>query len=139
MTYEEESGFHVGVCTNVEVDSLNITRDNYIRLPNNISDLNDYMCGPMNRQGPMCSQCDDGFGLAVFSIGLACTKCTGVWHGIPLYLFIEFVPITIFYFIVILFHINLTSAPMVAFVFYSQITVLTFSTLVISNRLVFTS
>jgi hypothetical protein len=104
MTYEEESGFHVGVCTNVEVDSLNITMDNYIRLPNNISDLNDYMCGPMNRQDPMCSQCDDGFGLAVFLSDMCALsiKCTGVWYGIPLYLFIEFIPITVattFYFI----------------------------------------
>ena len=138
MTYEEGNGFHVGVCTNVEVDSLNVTTDNYVRLPNNISDLNDYMCGPMNRQGPICGQCDDGFGLAVFSITLICTNCTGVWYGIPLYLFIEFVPITIFYFIVMLFHINVTSAPMVAFVFYSQIAVSTFSTLV-SNKIVFNS
>ena len=92
----------------------------------------------MNRQGPMCSQCDDGLGLTVFSIRLTCTNCTGVWYGIPLCLFIEFVPITFFYFIVMLFHINLTSAPMVAFVLYSQIAVSTFSTIV-SNKIVFNS
>ena len=138
MTYERESGFHVGVCKNVEINSLNITTDNYIRLPNNVSDLNDYMCIPMNRKGPMCSQCTDGFGLAVFSIGHPCANCTGVWYGIPLYLFIEFVPITLFYFIVIFFHINVTSAPMVAFVVFSQIAVSAFSTMV-SNRIIFDS
>ena len=47
------------------------------------------MCGSVNRQGPMCSQCADGFGLAVFSIGHPCANCTGVWYGVPLYLFIE--------------------------------------------------
>jgi hypothetical protein len=36
MTYEEENGFHVGVCANVEVDSLNVTTDDYIRLLNNL-------------------------------------------------------------------------------------------------------
>ena len=138
MTYEEESGFHVGICKNVEINSLEITTDNYIRLPNNVSDLNDYMCGPMNRQGPVCSQCADGFGLAVFSIGHPCANCTGVWYGVPLYLLIEFVPITVFYFIFKFFHINITSAPMVAFVFFSQIAVSTFSTMV-SNRLIFSS
>ena len=138
MTYEEGSGFHVGVCNSVETDSLEITTDNYVILPNNVSALNDYMCGPMNRQGPICSQCDDGFGLAVFSIGHQCTNCDGVWYGVPLYLFIEFIPITVFYFLVMLLHINLTSAPMVAFVFYSQVAVSTFSTMV-SNRLVFNS
>ena len=135
MTYEEGSGFYVNPCDNI-VSSIKTAKDNYIRLPNNVSDLNDYMCGPMNRQGLMCSQCADGFGLAVFSIGHPCANCTGVWYGVPLYLFMEFVPPTIFYFIVIFFHINVTSAPMVAFVFFSQMAVSVFSSLV-SNRLIF--
>ena len=84
----------------------------------------------------MYSQCADGYGLAVFSIGQTCTNCTGVWYGVPLYLFIEFIPITIFYFIIMFSHINVTSAPMVAFVFYSQVAVSAFSSLV-SNKLIF--
>ena len=137
MTYEEKSGFYINLCENM-ISSLIIIKDNYIQLPSNISDLNDYMCGPMNRQGPLCGQCDDGFGLAVFSIGNQCTNCTGIWYGVPLYLIIEFVPITIFYFIIILFHINVTSAPMVAFILFSQIFVSAFSNL-ISNRLIFST
>ena len=139
MTYEEEDGFYVGLCDNVKLksNSLNTTEDNYIRLPSNVSDLNDYMCGPMNRKGLVCSQCVDGFGLAVFSIGHTCTNCTGVWYGVPLYLFIEFVPITIFFFIIVIFHINVTSAPMVAFVLYSQIAVSAFSNIMVSNKLIF--
>ena len=133
MTYEEESGFHVGLCNNIQVSRLNLTPDNYIKLPSNISDLNDYMCGPMNRKGRICSQCVDGFGLAVFSVEQTCVNCIGVWYGIPLYLLIELVPITIFYFIVMFFHINITSAPMVAFVFYSQMAISSFSH--ISNKL----
>ena len=96
------NGFYVNPCIN-NVSSLNTTKDNFIRLPNNVSDLNDYMCGPMNTQGPMCSQCVNGFGLVVFSIGHPCTNCTGVWCGVPLYLFMEFVPITSFYFIIMFF------------------------------------
>ena len=101
MTYEERNGFYINPCDSV-ISGLNITKNNYIRLPNNISALNDYVCGPMNRQGPMCSQYTNGFGLTVHSIGHTCSICTGLWYGTPLYLFIEFVPITIFYFIVIL-------------------------------------
>ena len=127
MTYEEESGFYVGHCGSVNVSGLNVTKDHYIWLPDNVSNLNEYMCGPLNRQGIMCSQCADGFGFAVFSVGPTCTNCTGVWYGIPLYLFIEFVPITIFFFVVLVFRISFTSAPMVAFVFYSQITVSVFT------------
>ena len=136
MTYEEGSGFYVGFCDGVKVDSLSTTDNNYIILPSNVSDLNDYMCGPMNRKGLMCSRCADGFGLAVFSIGQTCTNCSVSWYGVPLYLFIEFVPITIFYFIVLLFNINVTSAPMVAFIFYSQITVSAFTS-IITNKLIF--
>ena len=135
MTYEDENGFHVGLCDNIKISSLNMTQGNYIRLPSNVSDLNDYMCGPTNRKGRMCGQCIDGFGLAVFSVEYICTNCTGAWYGVPLYLFMDFVPITIFYFIVMFFHINVTSAPMVAFVFYSQLSVSAFS--MVSNKLIF--
>ena len=136
MTYEEDSGFHVARCNSGQVSSLNLTPDNrYIKLPSNVSDLNDYMCGPTNRKGRTCSQCIDGFGIAVFSVEQECVSCIGVWYGVPLYLFIELAPITIFYFIVMFFHINVTSAPMVAFVFYSQLAISSFSH--ISNKLIF--
>ena len=54
MTYEEESGFSFGLCDNIKVERLNTTKDNYIILPSSVSDLNDYMCGPMNRKDLMC-------------------------------------------------------------------------------------
>ena len=93
----------------------------------NASKLNDVMCDPMNRKGTLCSECkEDDHGPSVISLGLVCSNCTGVWYGIPLYLFLEFVPITVFYFIILFFRVNLTSAPMVAFVFYSQIIISTF-------------
>ena len=34
----------------------------FIELPSNITELNDYMCGPTNRKGMLCSECIDGFG-----------------------------------------------------------------------------
>ena len=134
-TYEEGRGLSVGLCNYFKVDNHETTKDNFIRLPSNISELNDYMCGPLNRKGVMCSECIDGFGPSITSVGYTCSNCTNVWYGVPLYLFLEFVPITIFYFIVLFFRINVTSAPMVAFVFYSQIGVSTF--LIMSNRYIF--
>ena len=81
MTYEEDSGFYVARCNSSQVSSLNLTPDNhYIKLPSNVSDLNDYMCGPMNRKGRTCSQCIDGFGIAVFSVEQECVSCIGVWY-----------------------------------------------------------
>ena len=80
------------------------------------------MCEPLNRKGRLCSECKDGYGLAVMSTGfqIPCSKCTGGWYKIPLYLFLEFVPITVFYLIILIFKINVTSAPMVAYIVMCQ-------------------
>ena len=40
-----------------------------MQLPQNLSQLNDFMCGPLNRKGYLCSECADGFGPAVTSFG----------------------------------------------------------------------
>ena len=86
----------------------------------------------MNRKGRVCSECIDGFGISVFSLVPTCSNCTGAWYGVPLYLFLEFVPITVFYIIILSFRLNVTSAPMVAFVFYCQISASTLY--LVSNR-----
>ena len=130
MTYEEGEGIYVAPCFFFQGDthSFRTTDDNnYIMLPKNISQLNDYMCGPMNRKGRVCSECIEGFGPSILSFGSICSNCTDVWYGIPLYLFLEFVPITVFYVVIVLFRISVTSAPMVAFVFFSQTGVITFN------------
>ena len=100
---------------------------NHIQLPNNVSELNDYMCGPMNRKGRVCSECIDGFSPSVTSMRYPCTNCTGAWYGIPLYLFLEFVPITLFYLAVLVFRISVISPPMTFCVMYSQILAYSFT------------
>ena len=73
----------------------------YLDLPGNLTDLNDFMCGPMSRKGLICSECIDGFAPAITSFGYQCSNCTeSAWYGVPLFLFLEFVPITVFYFII---------------------------------------
>ena len=99
----------------------NATPDGYFTLPNNISELNDYMCGPMNRKGQVCMDCIDGFGPSYTSLGYECSNCTGHWYRMPLYLLVELVPNTIFYLIILTFQISLTCAPMTGFIWYSQI------------------
>ena len=131
-TYQKGAGLSVGSCNYLRPSLYEVTEDNYIRLPDNTSELNDYLCGPVNRKGELCSECMDGFGPSIFTVTPICSNCTNAWYGVPLYLFLEFVPITIFYFIILFFRISVTSAPMVAFVFFSQIGVSTL--IVITNR-----
>ena len=127
MTYDElERTIFIGTCP---FSGNFSTSDNgrYVELlVKNVSELNDYMCVPMNRKGRLCSECIDGFGPSVISLGLECSRCAGAWYGVPLYLFLEFIPITVFFFVIFLFRVNITSAPMVAFVFFSQVIVATF-------------
>ena len=101
----------------------NISEPGFINLPDNISELNDYMCGPMNRKGHLCSECINGFGPSFTSIGYQCSNCTDVWYGIPLYILTELIPVTVFYLIILVFKIELASSPMTCFLFYSQLIV----------------
>jgi hypothetical protein len=99
----------------------------YIQLPDNVSELNDYMCGPLNRKGRLCSECKDGYGLATTSVGFQyfeCTKCAGAWYGVPLFLFLEMFPLTVLYLVILLFQVNITSGSITCFIFCSQVSVI---------------
>ena len=83
------------------------------------------MCGHMNRKGVVCSECIDGFGPSVMSFGYKCANCSKPWSGVTLYLLVEFIPVTVFYFLILTFRINMTSVPMTGFILYSQLMVYT--------------
>ena len=119
----EMDGTFIGQCRTYLINKNAMIIDGiYIQLPDNITQLNDYMCGSMNRKGRICSECVDGFAPSVTSLGYKCSNCSASsWYGIPLYLFLEFVPITLFYLAVLVFQISVTSSPMTFSVMYSQI------------------
>lgn len=123
MTYQEGAETALSSCHYFLIDVFldNVTEGFYITLPRNITLLNDYMCQPLNRKGFQCSECLDGFGVSVTSLGYPCSDCTGVWYGIPLYLFVELVPITVFFVIILVYRINITLAPMTSFIMVSQL------------------
>ena len=107
----------------------NKTKPGYKLLPENISDLNSNMCGPMNRKGYLCSNCIDGHGpsISVLIHPNDCYKCTDNWNGVILYLVIMLAPVTLFYLIMLVFQFRITSAPMPCFIMYSQFIVVLFS------------
>ena len=97
----------------------------YIQLPENVDLLNEFMCGSLNREGSLCEKCKNGYGIALYSYTLECSKCWGHGYGWVLYYFLELFPITVLYFLVVIFHIRATSSPLSALVFMSQIVVYT--------------
>ena len=97
----------------------------FIQMPSNVSLLNEFMCGPLNREGELCGKCKDGYGTALYSYTLECSKCWENGYGWVLYYFLELFPITVMYFLVVIFHIGATSSPLSALVFMSQVVVYT--------------
>ena len=102
----------------------NIVDHRYLALPRNVSDLNDVFCAPLNRDGFLCTDCIDGFGPSVATFGYACANCSESSYGWMLYILVELVPATIFYFAVLTLRIRITSAPMNCFVMFSQLAVI---------------
>ena len=127
MTYNEDTNLlSMTSCRYFEPGGYNVTNSKHILLPRNLSQLNDYMCGPLNRKGLVCSECADGFGPSMTSFRYKCANCTNAWYGVPLFLFLEFVPITVLYFVFWIFQISITSPPIPCFIMYAQLFVLAF-------------
>ena len=127
VTYNENTKvISVFNCPYFQQNCYNMTQSGWTILPKNLNQLNDYMCGRLNRKGLVCSECADGFGPSVTSFRYKCANCTDTWYGVPLFLFLEFVPITVFYFIILVFQISVTSVPMPCFVMYAQFVITAF-------------
>ena len=92
----------------------------YVRLPRNACDLNEFMCGGLNRTGLLCSHCKPGLGPAVVSYTLPCLKCLDSGYGWLLYMFLATFPTTVLFLVVIVCQLRITAAPMNAFIFVSQ-------------------
>ena len=126
-TYSEDTTLlSIGTCRYFESRGYNITGSQTLLLPRNLSQLNDYMCGPLNRKGVLCSECADGFGPSVTSFKYKCVNCTDDWYRVPLFLFLEFAPITVLYIIVLIFRVSVTCPPVPCFIMYAQFVVIAF-------------
>ena len=114
---------------NMKYKHLNVSKDgHHVLLPDNISELNQYTCGPMNRMYDTCIDCKNGYGPAIIPEPASCSNmcyiCKDTWYKLLLYLLIQFIPITVFCLLILAFQIRLTSAPMTCFIMYSQLIVL---------------
>ena len=118
MSYNETSKLtFVGQCPyNTKAESTLFNP-----LPKNVEQLNEQMCGPLNRTGLLCSQCQQGLGPAVFSPYRECVECMDEPYGWILYIFLATFPQTILCLFVIIFRINAASPALNGFVLAAQI------------------
>ena len=127
VTYSEDTNLlSMSWCRFFESGNYNVTGSQTVLLPRNLSQLNDYMCGPLNRKGLVCSECADGFGLSVTSFKHKCVNCEDSWYRLLLFLLYEFVPITVLYLTVLVFQMTVTSPPMPCFIMFAQFVVIAF-------------
>ena len=112
-----------GYCPYFTVNETEVLGVNYIWYYhiNFSSHLTEQTCGPLNRKGLLCSECYEGYGPAVHAFSNMCIKCEGSAYGRwALYLFVALFPITVFYFIIIIFNVNAASPPFKAYILFCQ-------------------
>ncbi len=97
--------------------------DTYQLTATSCQGFNDLVCGPFNREGLLCSKCKPGYGPAPYANSLKCEKCHDKYTGWLwlLYLLLELISLTIFYFLIVLFNIRATLPPFTSFVFFCQL------------------
>ena len=135
MTYDtSKSSIIIGQCPYTYYP--NVIDHVYVKLPQNISELNSVMCRPLNREGLLCAHCKDGFGPSDYSInGLKCESCEGNHYGWSVYFLLQIIPSTLLFIAVMVFRIKMTAAPMATFVFYCQVVVITFANSTLSTAM----
>ena len=117
-----DEDYVIGDCPYVPVNDQNYYHGFLKPLPENVSDLDQVMCGPFNRQGLLCSSCKPGYGIAVYSIGYPCAKCSGSRAlFVFLYVLLDLVPITLLYAVVVVFRVRATTPPLAGLVFFSHV------------------
>ena len=125
VTYKADQELvEVGGCLqNCEVLKKNSSGDMvYHSLPTNLSEWSEFMCGSrFNRKGTLCGSCKEDYHSLVYSFNMNCVSCAGGLRNWWKFALVPFLPLTVFYFLVLFLHINATSSRLLGFVFYCQI------------------
>ena len=96
-----------------------VENSQYLMLPKNALELNEFMCGDFNRAGTLCGACKDGYYPLAYSFDMYCVQCPNGKANWWKFVLAALLPLTIFYFIVLIFKVNITSC-LYGYVFYSQ-------------------
>ena len=92
----------------------------YTLVPNDSQDLNEAICLPNNRMGFLCEDCIDDFGPTAYSP--KCENCTkrSTAERVALLLTLKLLPITVMFFVLVIFQINITQGPTFGYAIYCQ-------------------
>ena len=118
MTYNAEQNVtELGRCLlgcGHEIDAL------YNELPEDAADLNSYVCGKAKRDSTLCGKCMPGYSPLVYSYDMNCMNCTGLTYNWIKYIAVAYIPLTIFFFLVVIFRFSGTSPLVRGFITICQ-------------------
>ena len=86
-------------------------------------ELDAKICKPFNRTGQLCSKCLKGHGLPVYSYSLSCVECSrdDLKYSVVKYVTVAFLPLTLFYFVVITFKVSIATGEIAGYILLSQL------------------
>ena len=96
----------------------------YFVFSDRVSDVNNDTCGRFKRTGPLCGKCLPNHSPKVYSFNMNCVECLHAYTGWLLFIFFAFVPLTLFYLVILLLNVNVASSSLHAFVLFCQIVTL---------------
>ena len=99
----------------------------YYELPQKTSDLNDYTCGKANRDSSLCGKCKPGYSPLVYSYEMTCMNCTGMMYNWIKYIAVAYIPLTFFFYLVVITGFSGTSPLVRGFISICQGIVAPFS------------
>ena len=105
----------------------------FLPLPKQKENLESQFCGKMNRRGILCGKCADNFSINVFSDSFECQNCTALAINWVIFVAVEGLLPLVFFIVVILLHISLTSGPANGFIFFSQVLTVTLEVIIIRS------
>ena len=104
MTQEDDGVLVAGSC----LYTCNAIHGDF-PLPCHVSELNSYICKGLNRRGRLCGQCIEGYAPPVYSYEIKCVECKNYRYNWLKYITVAFIPLTVFFVVVVIFSISLTS------------------------------
>ena len=118
---EVDGTTYAGYCfSNCGRHTIKGKHENTYHIISDQKDVNEYMCGHYNRIGISCGKCKPGLTPLVLSYNLSCVECPDSHRNWWKFALSGFVPLTLLYFIVIFFNVNVTSSRLYGYVLFSQ-------------------
>ena len=84
-------------------------------------ELDANQCGHLNRKGPLCGECIEGYSTAVNSFNYECVHITNLSLNIVAYVGLTYIPYLFVFIVIICFDVRLMSGPLVGFILYAQL------------------